>query len=340
MTYLVQTRLVNDPFSDPGLFIDFRFGRRALLFDLGDVGPLSSRELMRVSHAFVSHTHMDHFGGFDRLLRVCLHRPAPLHLVGPEGFVEQVEHRIRSYTWNLVGAHSVDFSLHVAEFARGRIRRTARFDVRQAFAREDTACGDVPPGRALQEEAFCVEAVALDHGIPSLAFCLREPLRVNVWRGALDGLGLPVGPWLGEAKRAMRRGLPGETRFAVDATRSVSLADLEGALQTGPGQAVAYVTDAAATPANFDAIVALARDADQLFIEAVFLERDRALAETTRHLTAADAGRVARAAGAKHLQVFHHSARYLEEPDALRREALAAYESSSAGPEDHCLLPR
>jgi ribonuclease Z len=330
MSWLVQPRPVNGPFDDPGVYLDFRYGRRAILFDLGDLAPLSSREILRVSHAFVSHAHIDHFAGFDRLFRVCLHRPGPLHLLGPPGFIDQVEHKVRAFTWNLIGEDAVDFGLHVGEFHDSRIARAAIFRARDRFVRQEQPDTDVAlkllDGVVLADEAFRVEAVALDHGIPSLAFALRETLRVNVCRGALERLSLPVGPWLNEAKRAVRTGAPEDTAVEVPGHGVVRIAELVGkVLRVGAGQAIAYVTDAAFTGSNATKIVELARHADQLFIEAVFLDEEAHLAEATRHLTASQAGWLAHEAGVRHVMPFHHSARYLGRADALREEVAKGF---------------
>ena len=93
-----QPCLVNGPFADPALFVDVLFERRALLFDLGDISALPPRKILRTSHVFVTHTHMDHFVGFDRLLRICLGRVRPLTLFGPAGFVEHVQPSTRVLT--------------------------------------------------------------------------------------------------------------------------------------------------------------------------------------------------------------------------------------------------
>ena len=98
----VHTQLVNGPFGDPALLVDFKFERRALLFDLGDVSALSTRQLLRVSDAFVTHAHMDHFAGFDHLLRVCLGRDTGITLYGPPGFVAQVGPKLAASTWNVI----------------------------------------------------------------------------------------------------------------------------------------------------------------------------------------------------------------------------------------------
>ena len=325
MTWLVQPRLINDPFSDPGLFIDFRFGRRALLFDLGELTPLSPRELLRLSHAFVSHTHMDHFAGFDRLLRVCLHRTIPLHLVGPSGFLDQVEHKLKAYTWNLLDEDSFDFLLTAAEFAGDGVNRICEFRAREAFHRRELSTPQLPPGTLLDEEEFRIESVVLDHGTPCLAFAFQEKLRVNVWREGLDLLQLPVGAWLNEAKRAVRRGAPDDSRILVRNDLFVPLGLLkQHALRTARGYKIAYVVDAAFHEANIERIVELARGADQLFIEAAFLDEDAEVAAKRRHLTAAQAGSIARSAGVSRLVPFHFSGRYRHREDQLRQEVEAA----------------
>jgi ribonuclease Z len=325
LTWLVQPRLVNDPFSDPGLFIDFRFGRQALLFDLGELAPLSSRELMRLTHVFVSHTHMDHFAGFDRLLRVCLHRTAPLHLIGPAGFVERVTHKLGAYTWNLLDEDSFDFVLTAEEFTEQGIVRACEFRAREAFRLRELPTPPLPPGILLDEEAFRIEGAVLDHGTPCLAFAFQENMRINVWREGLRSLELPVGPWLNDAKRAIRRAAPDQEPVAVSEGLSVPLGVLkQHALRVTRGDRIAYVVDAGFDPSNVARIVALARGADQLFIEAAFLEEDAAIAAQRRHLTARQAGLIARQAGVSRLAPFHFSGRYAEREQELRQEAEAA----------------
>jgi len=332
MTQLVQPRLVNPPDGDPGVYLDFRFGRRAMLFDLGDPGPLGPRELLRVSHVFVSHAHMDHVAGFDALLRLRLHRPRPLTIIGPEGFVRQTENRLGAFTWNLLDRSSIDFRLTAREFDGREISVAAEFRAREAFRRRDVAPG--PPGESLvlAEDGFVVEAVALDHSIPSLAFALQESLRVNVWRSALDELGLPVGPWLDAAKVAVRAGAPDDAPVEIPGHDIMPLGALrKRVLRTAPGQRVAYVTDTADTAANRARIAGLARDADHLFIETPFLEADRALATATAHLTARAAGDIARAAGARRVTGFHRSARYAGSSAALAAELAAAFDPEAEG---------
>ena len=329
MTWLVQPSLVNEPFSDPGLFLDFRFGRRALLFDLGDLTPLSPRQLLRVTHAFVSHTHMDHFAGFDRLLRVCLHRTTPLHLLGPVGFADHVEHKLRAYTLNLLDEDSVDFVIVAYEFSGAGFDRICEFRAREAFRRREMPPVRLSPGLLLDEEKIRIEGTVLDHGIRCLAFAFEEKLRVNVWREGLKRLGLPVGPWLREAKRAVRQGWPDHSQVCVRDGLAISLGDLkQHALRATRGQKIAYVVDLAYNERNIENVVALARDADQLFIEAPFLDADANIAAERSHLTARQSGSIASRAHVARLTPFHFSARYRDRADELTREAEEAFRIS------------
>lgn len=325
MSALVQPRLINDVFGDPGVYVDFSFGRRAMLFDCGDLGSLSHRELLRVSEVFVSHRHLDHFCGFDRLLRVHLGRMGALRLVGPSGLIEGVAAKLAAYDWNLLGEGSPDLVIDVSEFVSNRLAGRALFRAQHAFRGEALPEESFPEGIVFDDGELRIEACALEHNIPSLGFALQEAMRINVWTEGLATLGLDVGPWLNIAKSAARRGEGDDTPIEAGG-RILPLGLLrEHVLRSGRGQRIAYVTDAAFTPENAAGIVALARNADHLFIESAFADEDADIAQERRHLTAAQAGRLAREAGARRLTTFHYSPRYVDTPDRLRREADTAF---------------
>ncbi|MRR39072.1 MBL fold metallo-hydrolase, partial [bacterium] len=82
-------RLVNGALFDPVVYVRILNEKRALMFDCGHFLSLSERELLAVEALCISHLHMDHFMGFDRVLRSILHRQAPLDIYGPDGIIEK-----------------------------------------------------------------------------------------------------------------------------------------------------------------------------------------------------------------------------------------------------------
>jgi ribonuclease Z len=304
----LHAQLLNPPFDDPGLFVEILWERRALLFDLGDLRKIRPAKLLKVSHAFVSHTHIDHFIGFDSLLRIMLNREKNLKVFGPPGFLDNVQGKLAGYTWNLTAEYP--FSVEAVEVHPDRLY-TRTFQCQERFAPGERH--EQPFNGILAENPqMQVRAVHLDHLIPCLGFSLQERWHINIHKERLAQSGLAVGPWLKDLKDALWRGeredfpLRAEPR-GERKERELTLGELRTMVSITPGQKIAYVADCL------------------FFCEGAFADRDRARAEERAHLTARQAGELAREAGAKKLILFHFSPRYEKEGDALAREAEEAF---------------
>jgi ribonuclease Z len=318
--------LLNGLSGDPGLWVDLLDEGRSVLLDLGELSHLPSRKLLRVERVLVTHTHVDHFIGFDHLLRLALGRDRPLTVTGPPGFLQQVRGKISAYTWNLIHEYPVQL---VAEEVDGEVVRAERYTGPGRM--EPEPLPDRPFSGVLHaERLFTFHAAMLDHGIPVLGAALRETEHLSVDADRLRKLGLAPGAWLRDLKHSVRRKEPDEDEVRVDlpegAARMFRRGELAAEiLRRGPGQRIAYLTDLACTPENLERGAELARDADLLVCEAAFLHEDAALARERMHLTARQAGELARAAGAKRLAPFHLSPRYQGREGEILAEAAEAF---------------
>ena len=332
--------LVNDPFGDPGLYVEIKWARRALLFDLGDNEALGPTRLLRAMDVFISHTHMDHFIGFDRLLRVALGRGKTLRLYGPPGLIDNVTGKLRGYTWNLVDGYPL--TIEVREFHPRQVR-SVLFRATDGFTRIEDAPAIRPPGESfavLVEPMFTVRATSLNHRIPSFAYALQERFHVNIHRERLHAAGLPVGSWLKEVKQHLWDGRPDDYRFTATLhfehrkeEREFVLGDVRERFVTiSRGQKIAYVVDARFDSENEGKILDLARGADVFYCESPYLDRDADKAQERHHLTARQAGLLARKAGVREFVVFHFSPRYMGQGDLLYGEAQEEFSAAADRP--------
>jgi ribonuclease Z len=310
-----HVRPFNGPFDDPGLYIRVLREGRAMLFDLGFTTTLSPRDILKATEIFVSHTHIDHFIGFDNILRTSLKKESPLKLYGPAGFTDCVEGKLRSYAWNLIKDYPL--IIEVDEVVNVSVRKTV-FRAENSFAREDL--GSVPfCGILMKDSLYTVCAASLDHQIPCLAFSLEEDYHINIDKSRLNKLGLPVGPWLSQLKAAVRENKD-DSVFNIEG-RTYTFSEIKGVADITKGQKLCYVVDVIGSEENIKKIIELAKDSDVLYIETYFLDEDKDRARDRYHLTAKEAGRIAREAGVGRLEAMHFSPRYMDGPERLKREA-------------------
>jgi ribonuclease Z len=335
MRTTVDTRLVDPSGAEPGLLADLRDRRRALLFDLGPgIAQLAARVLLRTSHAFVTHTHMDHFAGFDHWLALGLGRMPRLVLWGGPGFTEQVEHKLRAYTWNVVHRYEVPMTIEAHALEADGSHVHARFSSLRRFERDDAdgtddVIADTKGDVLLDEPLVRVRASVVDHEMPVLAFALEEKAQVRVAADRIAAMGLTADAWLRTLKDAVLLGAPDDTPIDV-AWRDRHGAHLQQhtigelrpvVLDMVPGRRIGYVTDLRFT----DQLMHLLADVDLLHIESVFLHADRDHALRKNHLTARQAGEIAHRLRARHVVPFHFSPRYRGREVELRTELFAAW---------------
>jgi ribonuclease Z len=304
------------------------------MFDLGEITSLTPRDILKISHVFVSHAHMDHFTGFDKLLRIFLGRDSELDIFGPPGFFNHVEGKLNGYVWNLVEEYENNLLLKVSEVHENKIV-TKKYLCKEGFRPGEAETADIADGILYKTPGFRIRGVLLDHRIPCLGLTLEENFHVNINSEKLKYLDLDTGPWLTAFKKEIYAGSPKDRDFFVTKGEKgeqpekvrFTLGNLAEKIATiTPGQKITYITDVIGSRENIDRIIALARGSDHLFIEAAFLAQDNKSAKEKYHLTATEAGRIAREADVKKFTLFHFSPRYIHREAELLNEAMEAYE--------------
>lgn len=300
----ISIRILGERGADNALLVTVDTGQHAsaLLMDCGEntVSQLTFAESSQIDHVLFTHYHMDHVAGFDSFFRRHYDRSDRVnHIWGPPGTGEIMGHRFRSFTWNLVAGRHATWASHDI----GLDHVTAmRHELEEGFAVAHPHATDAKPELLFKGAGFHVEAITLDHGIPSIGYVVREAERTNVDVSKLHELGLKPGKWL--------KTLPTDEVCDIDGVRHVAAALREKLLVRTPGDSMAFLTDFIAEGAEQDRIADRLRGVGTLVCECQYRATDAELARKNRHMTTQWVGELAAKIAPASVLLTHFSERY------------------------------
>lgn len=163
-----------------------------------------------------------------------------------------------------------------------------------------------------ETEDFLIYGSLLNHGIDCIGWRIQEKDTRKCNQTKLKEKGVH-GPLVKELLN---------TGFVMTSSGRV---DIDEVSYVKPGDSVAIVIDTLKCPQIID----LAKDAKLLLIESTYLDSERELAESYKHMTAKQAAELAKQAGVEKMVMTHFSARYSDEK-LFEEEARQIFKESYA----------
>ncbi|MEK7486259.1 MAG: MBL fold metallo-hydrolase [Planctomycetota bacterium] len=328
-------RMLNGRFGDPTLFISLD-SKRSILFDCGDCQRLTRKELASIERVFITHTHMDHLFGFDRLLRVCIDSRETLEIYGPPGLRERLEHKFQGITHNLVVQRSLRIritELHPNFAISAYYPYQTHFQREQEFQEELPFLSEILPEdtirlkrsetltRKLDFKDYQITYTSLLHVVPVLSYKLTLLQTEKFDQTKMAELGVQPGPWIQRVKESKEKDIPIEIEGKTYSSKFL----YETLFQIAPQDAVGYVTDTLWHPKVERRIKEMMKEVKYFFCDSCYVEADMERAKLYYHLTTKQAGELAKSCKVEKLINFHFSMKYGKNYHQLVQEAQTVF---------------
>ena len=321
---------VNDAQKYPALYIQSKQKGSSYLFDIGDIYNLENRYLVKIKYLFISHTHMDHFIGFNSLVRIGVPLIKPLNIFGPKDIHLHIRSSLLSFRWNLLNSDQIRFKVYEIQDSGVKV-----YDITNTNDFVPTVSKDsieppktfynpmLPsPAHFIQtlDNGGHIQAVVLDHGIESIAYMYQSPTQFKVCKEAMNDLSLTPGSWILDLKDKVLNNrlddfiyvdVKGESKqFKVDFLYKEILSIKES-------KTFSYLTDFYFTESNIQRVKLLSEDSDTMFSESSFMDADYKKAFYKKHLTTKQLALLAAYCNVSNIKCFHISRSYKDKNEVI-----------------------